>query len=105
MASGRVIGFEEKPVDPAAMPNDATKSLASMGIYVFNREFLVAQLTADARDPDSSHDFGKNIIPRLIDDCRVYAYPFVEPNGGESYWRDVGTVDAFWESNLELAHV
>jgi glucose-1-phosphate adenylyltransferase len=102
---GRVIGFEEKPVDPVAMPNDATKSLASMGIYVFNREFLVAQLTADARDPDSSHDFGKNIIPRLIDDCRVYAYPFVEPNGGESYWRDVGTVDAFWESNLELAHV
>jgi glucose-1-phosphate adenylyltransferase len=103
--SGRVLGFEEKPVDPAAMPNDSTKSLASMGIYVFNREFLVAQLTADARDPDSSHDFGKNIIPRLIDDCRVYAYPFVEPSGGESYWRDVGTVDAFWESNLELAHV
>ncbi len=104
-SSGRVTAFDEKPVNPAAMPNDPTKSLASMGIYVFNCEFLAAQLAKDAQDPDSEHDFGKNVIPGLIDDCRVFAYPFVEATGGDSYWRDVGTVDAFWESNLELARV
>jgi len=104
-ASGRVVAFDEKPTDPVRIPNDPMKSLASMGIYVFNRECLVAQLTKDAQDAASVHDFGKNVIPRLIDDCRVFAYPFVDATGGEIYWRDVGTVDAFWESNLELARV
>jgi glucose-1-phosphate adenylyltransferase len=103
-SSGHVKAFEEKPVDPVRMPNDPTKALASMGIYVFNRDFLVAELTKDAQDPESEHDFGKNVIPRLIADRRVYAYPF-EDAGGEGYWRDVGTVDAFWEANLELAYV
>jgi len=103
-ATGRITAFEEKPADPVRTPNDATKSLASMGIYVFNREFLVAQLTKDAHDAESAHDFGKNVIPQLIADCRVYAYPF-EDASGEGYWRDVGTIDAFWESNLELARV
>jgi glucose-1-phosphate adenylyltransferase len=104
-SDGRVNAFEEKPGDPARMPNDPTKALASMGIYVFNREFLVAQLNKDAQNPESVHDFGKNVIPALIDDCRVYAYRFEDAAGGESYWRDVGTIDAFWESNLELARV
>jgi glucose-1-phosphate adenylyltransferase len=104
-AAGRVNAFTEKPAEPAPMPNDPTQALASMGIYVFNRDFLVAQLTKDAQDPESLHDFGKNVIPSLIADCRVYAYPFDDPAGGQSYWRDVGTIDAFWESNLELAHV
>ena len=103
--SGRVNAFDEKPSDPARSPDDPTKAVASMGIYVFNREFLVEQLHIDARDPTSVHDFGKNVIPRLIDACKVYAYSFDDPDGGESYWRDVGTIDAFWESNLELAHV
>ncbi len=103
--SGRVRAFDEKPAHPTQLPNDPTKALASMGIYVFNRDFLVAQLTNDAQDPESVHDFGKNVIPRLIDNCRVYAYPYDDPAGGESYWRDVGTIDAFWESNLELAGV
>jgi glucose-1-phosphate adenylyltransferase len=76
-----------------------------MGIYVFNTDFLVAQLTKDAQDPASAHDFGKNVIPGLIADYRVHAYPFTDATGGQSYWRDVGTIDAFWESNLELARV
>ncbi|HEY6598211.1 MAG TPA: glucose-1-phosphate adenylyltransferase [Pseudomonadales bacterium] len=104
-AAGRVTAFAEKPVDPATMPNDPTRSLASMGIYVFNTDFLVSQLTKDAQDPASAHDFGRNVIPGLIAQYSVHAYPFTDANGGESYWRDVGTIDAFWESNLELARV
>jgi glucose-1-phosphate adenylyltransferase len=102
---GRVTAFTEKPENPATIPDDPTRSLVSMGIYVFNTDFLVAQLTKDALDPSSVHDFGKNIIPSLIADYHVHAYPFTDGAGGDSYWRDVGTVDAFWESNLELARV
>jgi glucose-1-phosphate adenylyltransferase len=104
-AAGRVVAFDEKPENPARMPNDATKSLASMGIYVFNCDFLIEVLTRDAQNAESEHDFGKNVIPALISNHRVHAYPFVDATGGESYWRDVGTVDAFWESNLELTRV
>ena len=104
-ADGRIVEFTEKPAAPVPMQSDPTRALVSMGIYVFNRDFLVAKLVDDANNPTSAHDFGKNVIPGLIPDCNVHAYPFTDASGGESYWRDVGTVDAFWESNLELAHV
>jgi glucose-1-phosphate adenylyltransferase len=77
-----------------------------MGIYVFNTPFLLDRLSKDAETPDSSHDFGKNIIPAAIGSCRVIAYPFRDVQSGRpAYWRDVGTVDAFWEANLELIAV
>lgn len=102
----RVIRFDEKPADPQPMPGNPDLALASMGIYVFNREFLIEQLEADAADQESSHDFGKNIIPGSIDNCRVFAYPFNDvATKAQSYWRDVGTIDAFFQANLELVHV
>jgi len=103
---GRIIGFEEKPQEPTAIPGKPGKALASMGIYVFNASFLYEQLIRDADISSSSHDFGNDIIPRLIDQYNIYAYPFQNQNTGQlSYWRDVGTVDSFWESNLELIGV
>ena len=88
------------------MPGHPDEALVSMGIYVFNTNFLLAELAADAADPSSSHDFGKDIIPGLIRRARVFAYPFVDANSGaQSYWRDVGTLDAYWEANLELTQV
>jgi glucose-1-phosphate adenylyltransferase len=101
----RIVSFAEKPADPAPLPKDPARALCSMGIYVFDRSFLVRELERDAADATSSHDFGKDIIPRVIDRYRVFAYPFVDAAGGQNYWRDVGTVDAFWESNLELTWV
>lgn len=102
----RVIRFDEKPDAPQPMPGDPSRALASMGIYVFNTEFLYDQLIADADAAQSSHDFGHDIIPRAIEQCRVNAYAFRDPvTGGDAYWRDVGTVDAFWEANLELIGV
>lgn len=102
----RITSFAEKPDDPVGMPDNSDISLCSMGIYVFNRDFLFETLIRDADTPNSSHDFGKDIIPEAIKKYRVYAYPFNDPKSGEqSYWRDVGTVDAFWEANLELIGV
>lgn len=102
----RVIGFDEKPDRPRHQPGIPDKALASMGNYVFNTEFLFEQLEKDAKDPTSNHDFGKNIIPGIIKDRRVFAFPFRDPDtGGQPYWRDVGTVDAFWEANMELVSV
>jgi glucose-1-phosphate adenylyltransferase len=102
----RVIRFDEKPENPQPMPNNPEVALASMGIYVFDRDFLIDTLEADAADPDSSHDFGKNIIPGSIENCRVFAYPFNDvATKAQYYWRDVGTVDAFFEANLELVDV
>ncbi len=99
----RVRAFVEKPDDPPAMPNRPDQALVSMGIYIFNSEFLYERLIKDADNGASSHDFGKDIIPDLIENCRVYAYPFRDPSSGsQAYWRDVGTVDAYWESNIEL---
>ncbi len=101
--SWRVRYFEEKPSQPRAMPGRPDTALASMGIYVFSSDFLMRELSADAVDPSSSHDFGRDIIPRLIQTARVFAYPFRDPiSGGQAYWRDVGTIDSFWASNLEL---
>ena len=102
----RVIRFDEKPENPQPMPGWPDVALASMGIYVFKREFLIKILEEDAANPESDHDFGKNIIPSSIKDCRVFAYPFNDVRTkAQSYWRDVGTVDAFFQANLELVHV
>jgi len=80
--------------------------LASMGNYLFNTHFLYEQLIKDADDPQSEHDFGKNLIPAIIDKYRIYAFPFRDMDTGErAYWRDVGTLDAFWEANMELVNV
>lgn len=107
---GRVVSFMEKPADPPPMPGNPDKSLCSMGIYVFNAGFLYEQLMRDADDSRSEHDFGKNIIPHLIETgYRVHAHSFTEScvHGDDepAYWRDVGTVDAYWEANLDLAGV
>ena len=103
---GRVRSFAEKPNDPESIPGSPGKSLISMGIYVFNRSFLFEQLIQDADTPRSSHDFGKDIIPSVIKQYRVMAHTFRDPRSGEqAYWRDVGTLDAFWEANLELIGV
>jgi glucose-1-phosphate adenylyltransferase len=104
--SGRVTSFAEKPEDPALIPGSETQSLASMGIYVFNTEFLFEHLIRDADDTPSSHDFGKDIIPSIIERHRVMAYPFRDEQGEtQGYWRDVGTIDAYWQANLELIGV
>ncbi|MBK1693296.1 glucose-1-phosphate adenylyltransferase [Chromatium weissei] len=102
----RVLRFAEKPTEPETLPDHPDRCLASMGIYVFNRDFLFDQLLKDAEMSESSHDFGKDIIPRVLAEHRVMAYTFRDPRSGEqAYWRDVGTVDAFWEANLELIGV
>jgi glucose-1-phosphate adenylyltransferase len=107
---GRVIEFVEKPADPPTIPGQPDRSLCSMGIYVFNAAFLFEQLVRDADDPRSEHDFGKNVIPHLIRaGYRVYAHSFtdscVHGEGEPPYWRDVGTVEAYWAANLDLASV
>ena len=103
---GRIREFNEKPESPAPMPGCDDIALASMGIYVFNTSFLFEQLIKDADDSKSSHDFGHDIIPAIIDKYRVFAYPFRDAQSGrQAYWRDVGTVDAFWAANLELIGV
>ncbi|MEY6432190.1 glucose-1-phosphate adenylyltransferase [Thioalkalicoccus limnaeus] len=105
--NGRITDFHEKPSDPRTIPGRPDTCLASMGIYIFNCDFLFEQLFKDADTPRSSHDFGKNIIPSIIaSGYRVHAFPFIDPTSGvQAYWRDVGTVDAFWEANLELIGV
>ncbi|MGM0585100.1 MAG: glucose-1-phosphate adenylyltransferase [Pseudomonadota bacterium] len=106
-ASGRVTEFVEKPADPPGMPGDPETALASMGIYVFETRRLIEVLHEDAADPHSSHDFGKDVIPKLVREGHAQAHSFVDScvmTGSEKapYWRDVGTVDAFWEANLDL---
>lgn len=103
---GRVIAFDEKPEHPAPIPGKDGVCLASMGNYVFNTDFLYEQVIKDSDTPGTQHDFGKNIIPSIIDNYRVYAFPFRDPaTGKQAYWRDVGTLDAFWKANLELTHI
>ena len=104
--SGRVIAFDEKPAKPNPVPGKPGVCLASMGNYVFNTEFLYEQVIKDADTPGTQHDFGKNIIPSIIKDYRIYAYPFRDPESGkQAYWRDVGTLDAYWEANMEMVSV
>jgi glucose-1-phosphate adenylyltransferase len=101
-----VTKFTEKPADPEAMPGNPEVALASMGIYIFNTQLLEQLLIEDAADENSSHDFGKDIIPKAIERLYVFAYPFRNvQTRAQNYWRDVGTVDAFYEANLELTHV
>lgn len=103
---GRVVRFNEKPKQPEPIPNNPNVALASMGIYIFNTQFLYEQLTADAEDANSSHDFGKDIIPKIIETRRVFTHPFRDiETGKQAYWRDVGTVDVFWDANMELVSV
>jgi glucose-1-phosphate adenylyltransferase len=105
-AERRVRAFVEKPANPPVMPGRTDTALASMGIYIFNAEFLWQQLIKDSLNENSSNDFGKDIIPSVINDHIVNAYPFLDlQSGQQSYWRDVGTIDAYWASNLELIGV
>jgi glucose-1-phosphate adenylyltransferase len=102
----RIIGFEEKPKEPKPIPGNPQVCLASMGIYVFKPEVLYKMLEDDARDPKSSHDFGKNIIPKMFGTHSVFAFSFIDENKKEAkYWRDVGTIDAYYEANLDLVQV
>jgi glucose-1-phosphate adenylyltransferase len=104
---GRICGWQEKPDDPKPSPHDPNKCHVSMGIYCFNRDMLIQTLIADAEDPASSHDFGKDVIPRLIDSSHsVYSFNFVDENKKEAqYWRDVGTIEAYYEANMDLVSV
>jgi glucose-1-phosphate adenylyltransferase len=109
-ASGRIVEFLEKPADPPGLPDQPELSLASMGIYVFDTRVLVAELKRDAADPASSHDFGKDIIPRMVAEGTAQAHRFEAScvrSAAETspYWRDVGTVDAYWEANIDLTDV
>jgi glucose-1-phosphate adenylyltransferase len=102
----RVTKFSEKPAVPDTLPTRPDSILASMGIYVFNTRLLEKLLTEDAANTSSAHDFGRNIIPQAIDTRQVFAYPFQDvKTRAQSYWRDVGTIDAYYEANVELVHV
>lgn len=107
-ASGQITSFLEKPADPPATPEDPDKALASMGIYVFRWDFLRDLLLRDAEDTQSSHDFGNDLIPDIVKNGKAIAHRFddscVRAEGAPSYWRDVGTVDAFWEANIDLTN-
>jgi glucose-1-phosphate adenylyltransferase len=108
-ANQRVVAFHEKPENPQMLPDRPGKAMASMGIYVFNADFLFEQLIRDADDTTSSNDFGKDIIPYIVSRYRVFAHKFADScvgsPGAEPYWRDVGTLDAYWEANIDLTKV
>jgi glucose-1-phosphate adenylyltransferase len=99
----RVCRFDEKPENPSEVPGKPGITLASMGNYVFNTDFLFEQLDKDAAEEGSTNDFGNDIIPKIIESHEVYAFPFKDPDSErQPYWRDVGTLDSFWEANMEL---
>ena len=109
----RIIGFEEKPDDPRPMPGNPDKCLASMGNYIFDADTLVDEVTRDADDEDSAHDFGKSIVTKMVrdDSARVYAYDFSknevpgQPDAERGYWRDVGTLDSYWRASMDLVAI
>ena len=106
-AHDRIVSFVEKPADPPPIPGDPENALASMGIYVFETKFLIDQLRRDAADTGSSHDFGKDIIPFIVSGGKAVAHRFARScvrsfHESTPYWRDVGTVDAYWEANVDL---
>ncbi|MGX1109455.1 MULTISPECIES: glucose-1-phosphate adenylyltransferase [Bradyrhizobium] len=108
--TGLIQSFLEKPADPPPMPGKPDKSLASMGIYVFDSQFLYDELRRDAADPNSNHDFGRDIIPYIVKHGRAVAHQFNDScvrsgDDPRSYWRDVGTVDAYWGANIDLTDV
>jgi len=100
-----ITRFTEKPDNPESMPGKPGTALASMGIYVFSTSFLYNALIADAEDKNSSHDFGKNIIPKAIETSKAAAYPFRNKDENIAYWRDVGNLDSYWKANMELCEV
>jgi glucose-1-phosphate adenylyltransferase len=104
---GRVVGFEEKPKrTPTRSPFNPHMVSASMGVYLFNTDVLIPVLLKDAEDPDSSHDFGHDILPKMIDEYRLQAYNFVDENKKEAlYWRDVGTLEAYYEANMDMVSI
>jgi glucose-1-phosphate adenylyltransferase len=104
---GRIHGFQEKPKETTLRsPWNPEKVAGSMGVYLFNADVLIPVLLKDAEDPDSSHDFGKDILPKMVDDYRVYAYDFIDENKKEAlYWRDVGTLEAYYEANMDIVSV
>lgn len=102
----RITNFHEKPDNPCPLKDKPEYTLASMGNYVFNTEFLIQQLIADAKNPNSQHDFGRDIIPAAIDKNQVMAFRFLSEDGYSApYWRDVGTLDAFWQANMDLVAI
>ena len=108
--NSRVTGFLEKPADPPGIPGDPEHALASMGIYIFNAQLLYEQLTRDAADHDSSHDFGKDIVPYMVPRFAVRAHSLRDSciyneRRPEAYWRDAGTIDAYWAANIDLTTV
>jgi glucose-1-phosphate adenylyltransferase len=105
-ADDRIVAFKEKPRDPIPIPDDPKHVLASMGIYVFTTKLMYDLLCQDATRPDSDHDFGRNILPGVIDQYRVFGYRFRDKNAKETpYWRDVGTLDAYYQANMDLVTV
>jgi glucose-1-phosphate adenylyltransferase len=101
--SYRIRSFIEKPSNPEPVPGKPDKSFVSMGVYIFNTDVLVKNVISDAKDSSSSHDFGKNVVPNMIDSNKVYVHTFKEANNPEGrYWRDIGTLDAYWEANMDL---
>jgi glucose-1-phosphate adenylyltransferase len=105
-SDNRIVGWEEKPENPKPSPHSSDKSRVSMGIYCFNRAFLMKVLNEDAESFESNHDFGRDLIPRLIDKHGVYAYNFIDENRKEAlYWRDIGTIEAYYEANMDLVSV
>jgi glucose-1-phosphate adenylyltransferase len=104
--SNRIIGFQEKPANPRPMPSNSKRCLVSMGIYIFNSDIMYEKLEQDARDKSSAHDFGRSVIPSMVKDFGVFCYIFQDENKKKSkYWRDVGTIDAYWEANMDLVNV
>lgn len=102
----KITGFLEKPKDLSLLPKDKDKIMVSMGVYVFNTDFLKDILLEDSNDKESNHDFGKNIIPKLIQFANIYAYNFIDENKKQSqYWRDIGTLGSYWEANMDLVYV
>jgi glucose-1-phosphate adenylyltransferase len=106
-AQDRIVGWEEKPANPKPSPHHPEKCHVSMGIYVFNRDLLIECLMADAEDEKSGHDFGRDIVPKLLaQGRRVYAYNFIDENQKDAkYWRDIGTLEAYFEANMDLTSV
>ncbi len=107
---GAVLSFQEKPENPICVPGEPDKALASMGIYIFNKDFLIKQLNIEAEKVDTKHDFGGDILPRVLGSCNMYAHRFSSSaimNEGSTtpYWRDVGTLDSYWEASMDLNHV
>jgi len=100
---GKVVGFQEKPKEPKPIPGKPESSLISMGVYIFNTDFLKEELVKDAKKMNSTHDFGKDIVPSIIKEANVFAFIFQDRETGEPrYWRDVGTIDTYFEANMDL---